>query len=73
MNGQSFNVTTYFFLKILNKMFYKVLIQTVNDVINFKIFLGSSSEAMADREKKRGRKKYKNLNILRTKRAFKMK
>ena len=73
MNGQSFNVTTYFFLKILSKMFYKVLIQTVNDVINFKIFLGSSSEAMADREKKRGRKKYKNLNILRTKRAFKMK
>ena len=60
-------------MHIFCKMFYKVLIQTVNDVINFKIFLGSSSEAMADREKKRGRKKYKNLNILRTKRAFKMK
>ena len=28
---------------------------------------------MADREKKRARQKYKNLNISRTKRAFKMK
>ena len=28
---------------------------------------------MADREKKSGRWKYKNLNISRTKRAFKMK
>ena len=34
------------------------------------IFLGSTAEAMADREKKRGRRKYKNLNILRTKRTF---
>ena len=42
----------------------------VDDVINFKIFLGSTSKAMADREKKRGRQKYKNLNISRTKRAF---
>ena len=32
-------------------------------IINFKIYLGSSSQAMADREKKRGRWKYKNLNI----------
>ena len=37
------------------------------------IYLESTSKAMADREKKRGRWKYKNLNILRTKRAFKMK
>ena len=37
------------------------------DVIRFKIFLGSTSKAMADREKKRGRQKYKNLNISRTK------
>ena len=37
---------------------------------NFKIFLRSTSKAMADREKKRGRRKYKNLNISRTKRAF---
>ena len=35
-----------------------------------KIFLGSTAKAMADRGKKRGRQKYKNLNILRTKRAF---
>ena len=37
---------------------------------SFKIFLGSISKAMADREKKRGRQKYNYLNISRTKRAF---
>ena len=47
-----------------------VLIQTVDDIINFKIYLGSSTKAIADREKKRGGQKYKNLNISRTKRAF---
>ena len=36
----------------------------------FKIYLQSSSKAMADREKKREGQKYKNLNILRTKRVF---
>ena len=41
--------------------------QTKRVIINFKIFLGSTSKAMADREKKRGRRKYKNLNIPRTK------
>ena len=35
-------------------MCYEVLIQTVDD-INFKISLGSTSKAMADREKKKGR------------------
>ena len=54
VNGQSFIVTLYFFLKISNKMCYEVLIQTVDD-INFKISLGSTSKAMADREKKKGR------------------
>ena len=44
--------------------------QNVDDVINFKIYLQATSKAMADREKKRGRRKYKNLNISRTKRAF---
>ena len=29
------------------------VIQTVDDVINFKIFLGSNSKAMAEREKKK--------------------
>ena len=38
--------------------------------LNFKIYLRTNSEAMADKEKKRGRRKYKNLNISRTKRAF---
>ena len=69
-NGQNFNVTPYFFLKISNKMCYSVLTYTVDGVINFKIFLGSTAKAMADREKKRGRRKYKNLNTLRTKRAL---
>ena len=32
---------------------YEVFIKTVDDVINFKIYLGSSSTAMADKEKKR--------------------
>ena len=44
-------------------MCYKVLTYTVDDVINFKIYLGSISKAMAEREKKKGRRKYKNLNI----------
>ena len=35
---------------------------TVDDITNFKIFLGSNSKAMADREKKGGRQKYKNSN-----------
>ena len=40
-------------------------------IINIiKIYLASSSQAMADREKKSGKCKQKNLNISRTKRAF---
>ena len=38
-----------------------------------KIFLESTSKAMVDREKKRERRKYKNFNILKMKRAFSMK
>ena len=60
------HVKPYFFLQI-------PLIKTTDDVINFKIFLGSSSKAMGDRKKKKGRQKYKNLSILRMKRAFWMK
>ena len=37
--------------------------------MNFKIYL-RSSEALADREKKRGGWQYNNLNISRMKRAF---
>ena len=51
-------------------MYYYVLIYTVYDIINFKIYLGSSSKAMADREKKRGGWKHKKLNISRIKTAF---
>ena len=42
-----------------------------DDVINFKIYLRSTSEAMADMEKKKEVKmEIQNFNILRTKRAF---
>ena len=37
-------------------MSYQVLIYAVYDVINFKIYLQTTLKAMADREKKRGRK-----------------
>ena len=37
----------------------------MEDVIKFKIYLCSSAKAMDDKEKKKGRQKYKNLNISR--------
>ena len=55
------------------KYVIKFLFRQLNGVINFKIYLRTTSKAMADREKKRGRWKCKNLNISRTKKAFKMK
>ena len=42
----------------------------IDDVIRFKIYPRTTSKAMTDSEKNRGRRKYKNLNISRTKRAF---
>ena len=51
-------------------MCYEVLIYTTDDAINFKIYIRSCSKVMADREKKKGRPKYKNLNISGTKKAF---
>ena len=50
-----------------------VLLRSYDEVINFKIFPGSTSNAVADGTKNRERRKYKNLNISRTKRAFQMK
>ena len=49
---KSFNVIYFFLLKISNKMCYLVLIWTIDDVLNFKIYLQSTSKAMADSEKK---------------------
>ena len=49
-NWQSFNITPFFLLKVSNKMCYKVLIYAIDDVINFKIFLRSSSKALAGRQ-----------------------
>ena len=50
----------FFLLKISTKCFIKFLFKLLM-VINFKVYLGSSSKATADREKKRRRWKYKNL------------
>ena len=50
----------------------KVFIQTIDDVINFKICLRSSPIAMTDREIKEGKTEIQKLelNILRIKRGF---
>ena len=42
-------------------MCYYVLIWTVDDITNFKIYLGSSSKAMADREKREGKMEIQKL------------
>ena len=57
-------------LKISNKMCYWVLIYAVDDVINVKIFLGSTSKAMADREKKEGKTKIQKFEYLENKKSF---
>ena len=49
---------------------HDLLSRILDDVTNYKIYVGSTSKGMTDREKKRGRRKYKNLKISRTKRAF---
>ena len=51
-------------------MCYYVHIYTVDDIINFKIYLQTTFNTMADREKKRERWNYRNLNFSRTERAF---
>ena len=56
----SFNVIPFSLLKMSNKIVIKFCYQ-IDDVINFKIYLGSTCKAMADMEKKR-EDKYKNLN-----------
>ena len=55
------------------KCVIKFLFRPSDDITIFKIFFGSACKAMADREKKRGRRKYTNLKISRAKRAFEMK
>ena len=54
-------------------MCYHVVIQTIDDVINFITYPQSSSKAIAEMEETSGRWKYQGLNILRTKRAFEIK
>ena len=51
-------------------MCYYLVIETCDDIINFKIDHGSSSKAITDREKKKGGRKYKILNISRRKELF---
>ena len=57
------HVKPYFFLKI-------PLIKTTDDVINFKIFLGSSSKAMGDRKKKEGKTKIQKFEYLENEKSF---
>ena len=57
-------------LFLSNKMCYEVLILTVNDVINFNIFLGSTSKAMADREKKERKMKIQKYEYLENENSF---
>ena len=51
-------------------MWYQIFTEAVDDIKNLKIYLQTTSKAIADREKKTGKQKYKNLNISRMKRAF---
>ena len=60
------------FLRYQIKCVINFLLRAVDDVINFEIYLQTTSKANGW-EKKRGRWKYKNLNISRTKRPLKMK
>ena len=69
---QSFNITPFFFSRYQTKCVITFLF-IVDDVISFKIYLQSTSKVMPDRKKKGERRKYKNYNILRMKRAFQMK
>ena len=59
INGQSFIVIPFSFSRYQTKCVNKFLLRQY-DVINFKIYLRSTSKAMADRGKKRGRRIYKN-------------
>ena len=52
------------------KKCYKILILTIDDVINFENYLPLSSNIMANREKKRETQKQKNINISTMKRGF---
>ena len=58
------------FSRYQTKCVTNIFFRQIDDAINFNIYLRSASKAMADRDKKRGRKKWKKLNIFRTKRAF---
>ena len=64
------NVISFFFLKIWNKMCYWVLIQTIDNIMNFKIYLRSSSKAMANRQKKMGRTEIQKIEYLEKKESF---
>ena len=50
-------------------MSYSVLIETIDEVINFKIYLQSASEAMADREKE-GKTEIQKLEYLEKEKSF---
>ena len=51
-------------------MCYEVLIYAVNDVTNFKIYLQTSSKAMADRDKKKEKKEIQKFKYLKNEKSF---
>ena len=51
-------------------MCYQVPIYTVDHIINFKIFLRSTSKAMADKEKKEGKTKIQKIKYLMNEKSF---
>ena len=51
INWQSFNVITFFPSHDIKQSVFLILIKTIDDVINFKIYLLSSSKAMTDSKK----------------------
>ena len=53
-----------------NKTCYQVLIETVDGIISFKIYFGSTSKAMADREKKRGLTEIQKFEYLEYEKSF---
>ena len=58
------------FSRYQTKCVIKILFRQLMKSQTIRFILDQALKAMADWEKKRGRLKYKHLNILRTKRAF---
>ena len=69
INEQSFNVISFFLLKISNKMCCSYL-DTVDDVINFKIYLWSTSKSNGWQGEKEGKMEIQKYEILKSEKSF---